>query len=341
MYNINYLFNSILGIIKRRRVLTKFRYILAAIAASTFTILIVQFNLEETNIHLLQRFKNKLNIGNERGSIKVDIWRGFCSLNFNSLRQYALFPWQPNEKLDLKVGATLNLKNDGKSMFALRTMGYLHPPLSGAYTFRIQSQAMTQLWMQTSCHANPSFDLTKIAYTTSNSIYKRKINIGKAVPESPSITLHHGDRYYFEIWLALNDPLPKEHTLATIQWKLPNERNFTDIDGQFVSSSYTNGHETHPKRENNTVPLASSLTFSETEDQLTGPFFPLEKNHTTVYKRVDVDINKARAVLNCSSRSLTFAEMEVLPFFDRGLLDKSFSKCLYEPSYMKKRKYAR
>ncbi|HKE96670.1 MAG TPA: cellulase family glycosylhydrolase, partial [Povalibacter sp.] len=125
------------------------------------------------------------------GSILREYWLNVTGATVASLTSNASYPNSPtgSEQLTSFEGPTNVADNYGS-----RVRGYIHPPITGAYTFWIASDDNGELWLSTdSTPANAVKIATVTDWTNPREWTK------SATQKSASITLTAGQKYYIEV----------------------------------------------------------------------------------------------------------------------------------------------
>ena len=280
------------------------------------------WNIRENNIKALYEKAN------------LDVWKGMCSLSFNSLRQHPFFPSKPHERSYLKVEDKLTVMNDGK-FIALRIMGYLHPPTSGYYTFYLRSYLAAQLWLS---KGSPD-KAERIAYSTRNSLSNSVFFLGTPKSLSERIYLEYVTKYYFEVVKIVNDPKVRE-TAFNLEWMLPNTTFFSNINGKYVSNYFDILVPMNKLLDEN---LSASLHFSHEEDEIMGrqfavPRFNTSRYHDDWFKKQ----MKSQVGIHAGSDSpFNRHNVSGLPYMERSVVTTAFAKCSYHPGHIRVKVYPR
>ncbi len=149
--------------------------------------------------------------------------------------------WQDAKGIQLAALANLTAKPAGREMlgkafetpvrmgtnFAARFRGYLLPPLTGAYRFRLANTASSQLWLSTD--ETPANKLS-IAEVNRHTPYHKWPHTNEA--ESSSVNLEAGKTYYLEVWQKQESG----STHLSVSWCLPNGLEQRPIPGSRLAS---------------------------------------------------------------------------------------------------------
>ena len=268
-----------------------------------------------------RNLKRKLDIPKESNGEK-SIWTfGEACVRwvFNSLRQHPFFPSYSSIRSYLEIRDSFEIKVKGSS-FGLRVVGYLHPPVSGYYSFHLRSYFMAQFWLSSKGPENA----IKLAYATRNKLDKLAYFAGKFLPKSKRILLKEGQRYYFEILKVINSDAAnvKDAIETRLEWMLPGQTSFTKIDGRRLSryldvsgnlSSYITPFDN----------LSPSLLFSDEEDKAVGPYFPPDQPPKPFM-----------------SKQFNRQNVHGLSYLDRQYTMKAFPKCKYTSRFMERKKFS-
>ena len=162
-------------------------------------------------------------IGGVTGTILREYWTGIPGMSVSDLTGNSNFPDNPSGSSEPTLfEAPTNWAND----YGTRMHGFVYPPTSGDYTFRIASDEKSELWLSTT--ADPA-DKTMIAYVPG---YTGSREWTKYYEQrSSSITLTAGRKYYIE---ALQKEGTGNDNLA-VTWEGPGISYGNPIDGQYLS----------------------------------------------------------------------------------------------------------
>lgn len=125
------------------------------------------------------------------GTILREYWTNVSGTQVSDLTSNANYPDNPSgsEQLTLLEGPT-----DWADNYGTRIRGYIHPPVSGSYTFWVAGDDYTQLYLSTDdTPANASLIASVDGWTNSREWNKYSSQ------QSSSITLTAGVRYYIEV----------------------------------------------------------------------------------------------------------------------------------------------
>lgn len=271
-----------------------------------------------------------------RGRVNVHIWRGLCCPKINSLRQYPLFPTLPKERL---LRHTINSGPLG-TWYGQRIMGYIHPPLTGNYTFHLDAHVFAELWLGMEQNAMDVELVAKIAKEN------RKNSLAKPVSHtSRKIYLEKGGKYFFDVLHVMNGGMmSRDHVNVT--WIVPGSHVFTGISEKFLSPLFINepsssNHKTFSER-NDLLREPRSIIDTEINDadggeddeDYEGIGIPVKQNKLSnkfsSYFGEDFDIENQYDPIS----------FDQLPDISKDILSV-FPSCSYEPTYVKKRTFKR
>ena len=156
------------------------------------------------------------------GQILREWWTGIGGTDINSLTSSANYPDNPtgSDLLDRFEAPT-----DWADSYGSRIRGYIHPPVTGDYTFWIASDDNGELWLSSdSDPANKTMIANVPGWSTDYDWYK--------FPEqqSATITLNQGERYYVEALMKEGGGLDN----IAVAWQIPGG-SLEVIEGAFLS----------------------------------------------------------------------------------------------------------
>ena len=154
------------------------------------------------------------------GSILREYWTGINGTTISSLTSNPNYPNNPSGSGQL---TSLEGPTNWANNYGTRVRGYIHPPVSGSYTFWVAGDANTDLYLSTS--DNPA-NSSRIAYVN-GSTNPRQWN-KYSTQQSTTINLVAGQKYYIEV-------LHKEGTggdNVAVAWQGPG------ITQQVIAGSY-------------------------------------------------------------------------------------------------------
>ncbi|XP_022797985.1 uncharacterized protein LOC111336201 [Stylophora pistillata] len=166
------------------------------------------------------------------GSLNVHIWQACCGSTTHDLRRNRFFPLYPDIRLTVGKFFLRHMQAD----YGQRIFGYVHPPVSGKYTFAISSDDSSELWL--SSDENPS-KVKLIAWVGNRTLlsvtFKTKIaQFDKYKTQlSRPVLLHKGQKYFIEA-LHKQGNL-QEHIL--VGWKIPGSNEFRHLTGSSISAA--------------------------------------------------------------------------------------------------------
>jgi regulation of enolase protein 1 (concanavalin A-like superfamily) len=244
-----------------------------------------------------------------RGRILREVWSGITGNTIPALTGQSTFPARPSSRSFLTdfVSAT-----DYADHYGAIVRGYIHPPVTGDYRFRIAGDDHVELWL--SPDAQPA-NLTRIAYHNG---WTPPLNWAKyADQESAPVPLHAGRKYYIE---ARHKEAAGGDNLA-VGWTLPSGLAENPIPGHRLSpfepvavapapaAVLDHAARGHPrlltdaeawKRLRDRVSVTGSLSatwFARIKTQADGLLTTSVRGRTPDSERGTVFLNSARAVL--------------------------------------------
>jgi hypothetical protein len=157
---------------------------------------------------------NELKALPQTGSLLREIWTGIPGEEVRDLLYHRDYPDRPAARDFVKSFETDEARTND---FGCRLVGYIHPPVTGKYTFWIAAAANATLWI--SPNENPA-EKVRIA----------SVQGEISMPQSPPITLVAGRRYFIQ---AVQKTARGSSHLA-VAWQPPGgEREV--IPGEFLS----------------------------------------------------------------------------------------------------------
>ncbi|MFN8487972.1 MAG: M60 family metallopeptidase [Caldilineaceae bacterium] len=150
--------------------------------------------------------------GTGAGKIGREWWSNLSGLNVSDLTANSAYPNQPTGS-DFLTSA-LEGPTDWADNYGQRIRGYLHPPVSGVYTFWLAADDSSQLWLSTDddpLHAKQIINVPQ--YAGVRDFDKYPIQVQRSV----TLTLTAGNKYYIEV-------LHKEEGSAdnvAVAWTIP------------------------------------------------------------------------------------------------------------------------
>ncbi|MHC4642529.1 MAG: lamin tail domain-containing protein, partial [Planctomycetota bacterium] len=163
-------------------------------------------------------------VGGSTGTILREYWTGIAGQSVSDLTGNSNFPDNPSGSSEPTL---FEAPTGWAEEYGTRMQGFIHPPVSGLYTFWIASDDNSELWLSTS--ADPA-NKSVIAYVpgwTESREWNRF-----AAQQSSSIMLIDGQKYYIE---ALHKEGTGGDNLA-VTWEGPSVSRGNPIDGQYLSS---------------------------------------------------------------------------------------------------------
>ncbi|HNS21140.1 MAG TPA: PA14 domain-containing protein [Sedimentisphaerales bacterium] len=159
----------------------------------------------------------------------------------------------PNDPTGRKVVDLFEGPIDWKEYYGSRFYGWLTPEKTGAYTFWIASDDMSQLWLSTDADPANAVEIAKVTGSTTSRDFDSTTS-----QKSAAITLTAGRKYYIKA-------LMKEHgggDNIAVAWQPPNGAREV-IDAKFVDTyALLPVAAATPSPENKAVDTAQSLELS-------------------------------------------------------------------------------
>ncbi|MHC4676435.1 MAG: CotH kinase family protein, partial [Planctomycetota bacterium] len=163
-------------------------------------------------------------IGSTTGTILREYWTGIPGSSVSDLTGNLNFPDNPSGNSEPTI---FEAPTDWANEYGTRIRGFLHPQVTGSYTFWIASDDNSELWLSTSADpANKSVIAYVPGWTNPRDWYSF------TAQQSSSIMLEEGQKYYIEV-------LHKEGTGGdnlAVTWEGEGISRGNPIDGQYLSS---------------------------------------------------------------------------------------------------------
>jgi len=126
-----------------------------------------------------------------RGEVQIYYWDNISGTAIASVTGSSVFPDQPDETII--VSELRGIGGRGENYGSL-VRGYIHPPVSGVYTFFVSGDDETEFWLSNSAAPEQADIIAEVPGYTSAQDYTKY-----SAQRSPSIELDSAERYYFEI----------------------------------------------------------------------------------------------------------------------------------------------
>jgi hypothetical protein len=151
----------------------------------------------------------------QTGELLREVWSSIRGERINHLLYHPDYPDRPAARDFVKSFETDEVRTND---FGCRLVGYIHPPVTGKYTFWIAGAADMVLWL--SRNENPA-EKVRIATAADNAM---------STPQSAPITLVAGRRYFIQAVQKIG----RGSSHLAVSWQPPGgEREV--IPGQFLS----------------------------------------------------------------------------------------------------------
>ena len=157
------------------------------------------------------------------GNILREYWTGIPGTSVGDLTSNANFPGNPT---GFTLPETFEAPTDWTDTFGTRMRGYVHPPISGNYTFWIASDEAGELWLSTDDAPANAAVIASVASRTDPREWTRF-----ASQQSVEISLEAGRKYYVE---ALHKEGAGSDNLA-VGWQWPDGTYERPIPGVRLS----------------------------------------------------------------------------------------------------------
>lgn len=163
----------------------------------------------------------------QTGSILREIWTGIPGGEVNDLFDHPDYPNRPAHRDLLKTFETPVIQTNN---YACRLIGYIHPPVTGDYTFWIASGGFSALWLNPDENPVGKVRIASAVGGLPREWAPPKPGYRYQMPQSPKIRLVAGRRYLIQ---AVEKAATNSSHLE-VAWKIPGaEREI--ISGEFLS----------------------------------------------------------------------------------------------------------
>ena len=169
------------------------------------------------------RVGNKLFTNTKRGSLNVYVWRDMCSDSIDVLKSKLGFPYNPWRKSFTKSVNIYTLESSGQRIF-----GYIFPPISGRYKFKISYYGSVDVWISPDSLPSNAVQCMLSQQNTIHQIYRMLFSKNHKV-EYFTASLVAGSKQYIEIMHATSS-----EAVLELQWKKPQSRVYELISSQFL-----------------------------------------------------------------------------------------------------------
>ncbi len=160
----------------------------------------------------------------KKGEILYEYWENTQGANLDSLKNIKGYPDSPSGSATLQ---SFDGRINWKDNYIARIRGYLYPPASGNYTFWIQSDDGSRLYL--SSNEDPAGK--QLIATVSNYVPRGQWEQSPEQKSKP-IALTAGQRYYIEAIQAEGSG----DDFVAVGWQLPDGRMERPIAGQWLAS---------------------------------------------------------------------------------------------------------
>ncbi len=125
------------------------------------------------------------------GEVQIYYWDNISGTAIASVTGSSVFPDQPDETIIVSELRGIGGRGDN---YGSLVRGYIHPPVSGVYTFFVSGDDETEFWLSNSAAPEQADIIAEVPGYTSAQDYTKY-----SAQRSPSIELDSAERYYFEI----------------------------------------------------------------------------------------------------------------------------------------------
>jgi len=179
--------------------------------------LLIAFSLVQDDVIFAQG-------GDFRGRIELEYWEGITGSEINALTGYVNYPDNPTGRSYPTIFESLT---DWNNNFGTRIRGYVHPPVTGEYTFWIAGDDICELWLST----DNSPDNKRLIASVNQKTTEREWTKDTANQQSSPVLLTGGQKYYIE---ALHMESTGSDNIA-VGWQLPDGALERPVPGERLS----------------------------------------------------------------------------------------------------------
>jgi len=254
--------------------------------------------------------------GLKMGRVNSHVWYKTCTINMDSMRQNPLYPLWPDERIEVKMSNELESITTVSFAFQ-RVFGFLYPPATGDYKFKIFSGTMSEFWLST------DYDHRKASLLVKNNrdpLLSVLLRSGLFMITSKPIYLHKGEAYYFEMLHSVNKGWSET---VRVRWMLPDHKEYTGIPKSCLSTFLNK--EDYFQNDAKKL-LTNSASIRLRESVLKQPI---------AYKWKDKKFSGPFEVYS----SYTKENFHTIEFADRWKIMSVFDTCDYAPSFTRRRNY--
>ena len=169
------------------------------------------------------RVGNKLFTNTKRGSLNVYVWRDMCSDSIDVLKSKLGFPYNPWRKSFTNSVNIYTLESSGQRIF-----GYIFPPISGRYNFKISYYGSVDVWISPNSLPSNAVQCELSKPNMIHQVYRMLFSKNLEV-EYFTASLVAGSKQYIEIMHATSS-----EAVLELQWKKPQSRVYELISSQFL-----------------------------------------------------------------------------------------------------------
>jgi len=186
------------------------------------------------NLLVLQDATGAVAINLDLKTVSVQFGQKVSIDGFNASPYVARFPRYPNHPSDSDIRTSFEAPSNIGDYYLTRMRGYLHPPVTGIYTFWIASDNSSELWL--SADEDPAM-VKKIAFLSEGLWVNPREWSRYASQKSESVFLRSDRTYYIE---AFQEQINQNDHLA-VAWQGPG------ISQQVIDGRYLTPWTDHPE----------------------------------------------------------------------------------------------
>jgi hypothetical protein len=196
----------------------------------------------------------------QTGSIKREYWTNINGLTINDLRSDPRFPFSPTVSTSI---TSFEVPSNWADNFGERVYGFIYPPVTGNYLFKISGDDNCELWLSTSENPGNKVKIAKVSEWTGLREWTKS-----SEQTSTPIYLEAGKKYYIE---ALHKEGNQSDHMA-VAWQLPNGTFEGPIPGNRLSF-YSENENYSLWAQQEDVFLNTTAAGADVSDNITG--FPV------------------------------------------------------------------
>ena len=159
---------------------------------------------------------DKPDIASISKGLNAHIWDGICLTNLEDLCKFPIFPLAPTLRVIANSSRVIYPFRDT----VIRLFGFIHPPLSGRYSFSVEISSHSSFILTLSTDEEPS-------------------NSHRLSRNSEQILLKKGKKYFLDL---VYNQVKKSFSNVSLTWQKPGDSTFAVIEKKYLSI-YSNDRE--------------------------------------------------------------------------------------------------